>query len=327
MKKLLLHLFVTFVLVFSGCGGGGGSGGWGYPAPTSEVATVYSGIFVDAPVEGLKYTTSSNATPKYTTSEGNFTYLKDENITFYIGNLTLGTVKAEEVVTPLDLAGDTSLGTISTKAKNIARLLQTLDSNRGLAGATKIKLNVGFSDLPAINITTATDNDLKTVLTKATEVTGINYTLTDVNGSKRKTLMEEDNATTNMKNNIISKISGTDYNGTIKLNANTNNTICKDYLSTAVINPNAGNTSNFDITTMVKNLGDLSIVSFAYSSISNFKGISSEVNTTTAGASPKIALKLNNVKVNGKVMTGDVIMRFDTNELRNCTGTINLKRK
>ena len=53
-----------------------------------------NGIFVDSRVFGLSYSTKELQSS--TDSEGTFHYLEGEDITFYIGNTSLGTIKGTQ---------------------------------------------------------------------------------------------------------------------------------------------------------------------------------------------------------------------------------------
>lgn len=111
MKKYLLSLFIT--VLFLGCGGGGGG---------SSSSTTVTGTFVDSPVEGLRYECSSGAFG-ITNSFGQYTCNSGDSVTFYIGDITIGTTSAStSSITPYTL-----FPADSTAAINLARLLQSID--------------------------------------------------------------------------------------------------------------------------------------------------------------------------------------------------------
>ncbi|ACO04418.1 MAG TPA: hypothetical protein DEP48_07620 [Persephonella sp.] len=89
MRKLILLL--TAVFIFS-CGGGGGS---------SE-GELLVGYFYDSPVENLRYKTSSGVEGK-TDSSGKFFYRKGDIIKFYAGNILIGEVTGDFIISPIDL--------------------------------------------------------------------------------------------------------------------------------------------------------------------------------------------------------------------------------
>lgn len=103
----------------SGCGGGSDGGGVG-PA-------VQSGVFVDAPVQGLAYT--SGAISGFTDAMGTFKYETGQPVIFSLGSVTIGTVPAGQArVYPTDLVPGATDETDPT-VSNIVRLLQTLDDD------------------------------------------------------------------------------------------------------------------------------------------------------------------------------------------------------
>jgi hypothetical protein len=89
---------------------------------------VADGSLVDAPVEGVRY--ESGPLNGITGSSGEYHYEVGNTIRFYIGDIALGqAVQGKAVITPLDLVAGGSADTVAVI--NIARLLQSLDSNPG----------------------------------------------------------------------------------------------------------------------------------------------------------------------------------------------------
>lgn len=174
-KKISLCLVVATTFGLSGCGGGGGGS-------TTSIDDTQTGIFVDSPVNGLKY--ESKSFSGYTNNGGIFQYKNGETITFKLGNLVLGQTKGSPYVTPLDISGDdnTNLDDISVKATNIARLLQTIDNN----SSDGIQLNIpsSLNDLNISNYDIESEADLNTILTKVQEKTMNTYLLKDSQSSK-----------------------------------------------------------------------------------------------------------------------------------------------
>ncbi|MEJ2094817.1 MAG: hypothetical protein P8X93_06585, partial [Gammaproteobacteria bacterium] len=95
---------------------------------TDVVVVVGEGTLVDAPVEGVRYESGSLA--GLTGSNGEFRYEVGNTVRFFIGDIALGrAVTGKALVTPLDMVEN---GTADTTAViNIARLLQSLDSEPG----------------------------------------------------------------------------------------------------------------------------------------------------------------------------------------------------
>ncbi|HET8705169.1 MAG TPA: hypothetical protein VFM46_02610 [Pseudomonadales bacterium] len=90
----------------------------------------YTGQFVDSPVAGLRYKTDSQ--DGLTNENGEFQYRRQETVEFFLGNFSLGSSHVRSTVTPLDLADTDSYD--NNRVINIARLLQSLDSNSGQYG-------------------------------------------------------------------------------------------------------------------------------------------------------------------------------------------------
>ncbi|UCD66595.1 MAG: PKD domain-containing protein, partial [Deltaproteobacteria bacterium] len=116
-KRIVLSVIFLFAItLLTACGGGGGGGG--------DTSTANTGTFIDSPVQGLDYlTTTQNGT---TNSQGSFTYETGEEITFSIGDVVLGTTLGKSIITPLDLVPGAQDETDPT-VTNILRLLQSLD--------------------------------------------------------------------------------------------------------------------------------------------------------------------------------------------------------
>ncbi|MCW5631173.1 MAG: hypothetical protein KIT47_20040 [Rhodoferax sp.] len=110
---------VGMALAVSGCGGGSDGG--------SATPAIQSGVFVDAPVQGLAY--RSGATTGFTDALGTFRYETGQPVTFTLGSVVIGTIAAgKATVFPTDLvpgAIDETDATVS----NMVRLLQTLDDD------------------------------------------------------------------------------------------------------------------------------------------------------------------------------------------------------
>jgi len=168
-KVLLTSLIATAILSFIGCGSSGGSS---YLPPEN---TTQTGNLVDAPIEGLKYTTPTHS--GFTDANGKFEYEEGELVTFYLGNLPLATIPAKKLITPLTLAGDINLNSISTKAIAIARILQSLDSDQANPDTLIIPTNLAGMDISALDL--EVEADLNTILAEAQIITSQVYVLKD----------------------------------------------------------------------------------------------------------------------------------------------------
>lgn len=101
------------------------------------------GTFIDSPVSGLNYTTPTKSGK--TLRNGTFRYKADEEITFSIGDLQLGTTIAKEVMSPIDIVPGAEDET-DPMVINICVLLQTIDEdgdlNNGIRISPEIRLIV-----------------------------------------------------------------------------------------------------------------------------------------------------------------------------------------
>ena len=115
--KIILGFMIISVFVFltAGCGGGGGS-------------SSRTGVFEDALVSGLGYSTVPGGLSGTTNARGEFNYKKDDVVTFFIGDIILGSAVAKAVMSPLDLVSGAT-GIEDPAVVNIARFLQSLDVN------------------------------------------------------------------------------------------------------------------------------------------------------------------------------------------------------
>ena len=123
IKSILLLSVATLWL--SACGGGGDDPEPVTPTPT-PTTTPSIGIFVDAPVAGLRYRTATQS--GVTNSTGEYNYLPGETVSFAIGDIQLGSTRAGPVATPLSLVSGATDAT-DPVVTNIVRLLMTLDAD------------------------------------------------------------------------------------------------------------------------------------------------------------------------------------------------------
>lgn len=119
-SKSLLSLACAGVLASGVVACGGDSDGSGTSGTGGEVGpTAASGVFLDAEVEGLSYSTDSGITGT-TDENGTYTYLPGETVSFSVGGVNLGSVADAPKCTPFDFAAAST---------NIARFLQSLDAD------------------------------------------------------------------------------------------------------------------------------------------------------------------------------------------------------
>lgn len=137
MKGLKRWGALTVSLILSGCSGGGGGG--------DTNVTPKTGYYIDAPVEGLEYSTSSGL--KGTTGQnGEFQYRPGDNVTFKVNdNIILGKTKGSMIVTPLDLANTND--TSDPRVRNIAGLVLYLDND----GVPTNGIKIDKSKIPSVS--------------------------------------------------------------------------------------------------------------------------------------------------------------------------------
>ena len=125
-KHYLTSLIVALTLTACSGGGGGGGGGASSGGSNNGGGQAASGNFVDSPVNGLEYSVNGGAR-QLTRADGGFDYSAGDSVTFYVGNIEMGTITpdpAQKYATPSTLAAGNE-----NAATNIARLLQTLDAD------------------------------------------------------------------------------------------------------------------------------------------------------------------------------------------------------
>ncbi len=108
-------------LVLTGCGSGSGKDKVpGTPQPTQ------TGILFDSPVEGVSWE-SSGGQGGLTNANGEFEYRREELMTFWIGDITLGVPAGAGFITPVELTG--SRVPTDQAATNQLVFLQSIDAD------------------------------------------------------------------------------------------------------------------------------------------------------------------------------------------------------
>jgi len=182
MKNIIKLLLLFTIIAFTGCETKGGEGNRTDPLVT------FSGSFIDRPVKGLSFETATMAGE--TSIDGNFSYvLNDDNtsqeVEFFLGNLSLGRALGQTMITPYTLMDENNVSSIdinnpSLLATNIARLLQSLETNASLS-YMDIPLSLSTLVIEDINLSTASEADLLNIIYEAGIITGEgNVTLVDI---------------------------------------------------------------------------------------------------------------------------------------------------
>lgn len=111
-----------FSLLLLSCGGGGSGGSPG----SKDTENTQQGVFLDAVVEGISYTSGSISGT--TDANGTFNYQPGQSITFKIGDIVIGTATGAPIITPTSFVSDTDPNGYHIVINTI-RFLMTLDSD------------------------------------------------------------------------------------------------------------------------------------------------------------------------------------------------------
>lgn len=143
-----LGLLSLSTLLISGCLSGSGSS-------SNDGDNVQTGTFVDSPVEGLSFRTSSNE--GQTDAEGTFTYRQGETVHFSLAGIELGSAPGASILSPKDLITDAQ-DSSDPAAINMARLLQSLDADGNLRNGIQLEaelreaIDTFLADNPSFNL-------------------------------------------------------------------------------------------------------------------------------------------------------------------------------
>jgi hypothetical protein len=235
VKKIYnLFILIFLVFIFNACGGGGG-GGSSSSTDTStsdsstssdtnsgssdEDTSSKTGTFIDSAVDGLTYTI--NGVDKKTQNGGRFTYNTNDQITFKLGSLVLGTVTGSETITPVNFFADENATIYSTKVINMGRILQTFDSDgnpdNGINLSTEaqnldIDMNIDWSNDGNISDLATRIDSSKTLRTKAQSLAHLKDSLPNIDDPlfKYQWYIKNDGVVVNSSN--VRTIVGNDLN-------------------------------------------------------------------------------------------------------------------
>ncbi|HKJ48603.1 MAG TPA: hypothetical protein VJ973_05910, partial [Christiangramia sp.] len=140
MKKRILVPLLSLIFLFA-CSKDDN------PSPPEEINNTLQGVFIDSPVEGLKYETETHS--GFTDENGNYDYEDGETVTFYVGDIELGSAIATGQLSPIDIATTPNANIETLEVQNIAAFLQTLDEDGNPENGIKISSEVAA----AISIT------------------------------------------------------------------------------------------------------------------------------------------------------------------------------
>ena len=133
MNVMKFALTVGSIAALAACGGGGGGGGNQVPL---------RGVFIDAPVEGLSYSTPTQSGS--TDVNGYFKYLDGEKVTFSLYGQELFGALGYSYLTPFDKLDNTINPGYSI---NLIRFLMALDADANRSNGIKIPRYSGVFDI------------------------------------------------------------------------------------------------------------------------------------------------------------------------------------
>jgi hypothetical protein len=140
------------------------------PGP-GPVAETHTGVFRDSEVAGLYYETETKS--GITNSAGEFEYIEGETVAFYVGDIKLGSGPASEDMTPLSIASTENASLDSPEVKNIAALLQTLDSDNDPSNGISIEeATINAISIDAIDFTQPIESILGEIVAEVNLATG-----------------------------------------------------------------------------------------------------------------------------------------------------------
>ncbi len=141
-------------LVLAACGGGSsGAGGGAAPqggAGPTVVTGSNTGILTDAAIQGVSYRTSSGVTG-ITGANGAYQFNPGDTVVFTLGGLTLGSVTATGIITPIDLAGGDAI-----RLQNLLVLVQSLDADGNPGNGIAIPAAAAAAVTASVNLGAAT---------------------------------------------------------------------------------------------------------------------------------------------------------------------------
>jgi cephalosporin-C deacetylase-like acetyl esterase len=138
-SRIRFFILGGVLLALSACGGSSNDDDDG------RIRAQQSGVFIDSPVSGLDYNTATRSGSTGNAGvPGSFAYLQDENITFSLDCITLGTVPGQLVISPRTLLSGQA-------ATNLSRLLLSLDADGNNTNGIEVGSIVCPAGLGTIN--------------------------------------------------------------------------------------------------------------------------------------------------------------------------------
>ncbi|VAW81067.1 hypothetical protein MNBD_GAMMA14-392 [hydrothermal vent metagenome] len=180
-------LLLLAAVLLTACGGGGNN---------SSSGASLTGQFVDSPVGGLRYTTTS--TSGFTAADGTFSYKAGETVQFFVGDILIGSATGKSIVTPVDLVTG-AVDETNPQVTNIVRFLQTIDADGNPANGidiTTVANNAGNGqnmDFTLAQGVFDTDGNIQTLVASMTTANGAGrplISIADAQNNFRLALLE-----------------------------------------------------------------------------------------------------------------------------------------
>lgn len=164
--KKLLFLLLTFNFALVSCTQDDDS------TTSSGNQESLTGVFLDSPVQGLYYETET--LNGYTNANGQFSYLEGELVTFFVGNIKIGSAIGQEEITPVTIASTTNATIETPEVKNIAAFLQTLDRDGNPANGIELDdVVVDALEIESIDFSKSITQIIGEVVNQVNQKTGI----------------------------------------------------------------------------------------------------------------------------------------------------------
>lgn len=180
MNNKILTVLCSISFILTGCSSNNSA--------TKPLAELKTGVLLDSAVSNIRYRTTSQ--DSFTDAEGKFSYIDGETVIFSIGKTVFPEVKAEGVITPMALAGNSALN--NQQVINIAILLQSLDQDGDPSNGIVIPEGAAAaSEAIDFNVPTADFISNTAVISMVTN-----------SGSTNTSLVSEQDARTHLKSTI-----------------------------------------------------------------------------------------------------------------------------
>lgn len=203
MKNISPLMATLLIPLLAACNGGGSDS---EATSTQDADTTSQGVFLDSAVEGVRY--ESGDLTGFTDSNGTFEYENQTPVSFYIGDILIGSADPASVLTPVELvegANDQSHPTVS----NICQFIQTLDDDGNPDnGITITNLQRDLAEGKTVDFAQsisafAADGNVQTIISE----------LTNITSAGPRSMVSATSAQNHFEQTLLTLLAG-DYSGT-----------------------------------------------------------------------------------------------------------------